>query len=52
MIYSWLGKAAVRYGFRYARRRYRPQAGIAAAGLFVAAAGAAAWWLRRDVPEG
>jgi hypothetical protein len=52
MIYSWVGKTVVRYGLRYARRRYRRQAGIAALGLLLAAAGGAAYWLRRDVPEG
>ena len=52
MIYSWIGKAVVRYGLRYARRRYRRQAGFAAAGLLLAVAGAAAYWLRREVPEG
>lgn len=52
MIYSWIGKAVVRYGFRYARRRYRRQAGIAL-GLAVVAAGAgAAYFLSREVPEG
>ena len=52
MIYNRVGKAAMKFAFRYLRRRYRRQAGIAAAGVFVAAAGAAAWWLRRDVLEG
>ena len=51
MIYGWIGKTVVRYGFRYARRRYRRQAGIAL-GLLLAAAGAAGYWLRHDVPEG
>jgi hypothetical protein len=52
MIYSWIGKAVVRYGLRYARRRYRRQAGIAL-GLLVAALGAAAaYFLSREVPEG
>jgi hypothetical protein len=52
MIYSWIGKTVVRYGLRYARRRYRRPLGIAAAGALVAAAGAAAYWLSREVPEG
>jgi hypothetical protein len=52
MIYGWIGKAVVRYGFRYARRRYRRPAGLAAAGLLLATAGAVAYWLRREVPEG
>ena len=52
MIYGWIGKRVVRYGFRYARRRYRRPAAIVAAGLLAAGVGAAAYWLRRDVPEG
>jgi hypothetical protein len=51
-MYDRLGKAAIKFAFAYLRRRYRRQAGIAAAGVAVAAAGAAAYWLRRDVPEG
>ena len=51
-MYDRVGKAAIKFAFGYLRRRYRRQAGIAAAGLFVAAVGAAAWWLKRDVPEG
>jgi hypothetical protein len=52
MIYSWIGKTVARYAFRYARQRYRRPAAFAAAGLLAAGAGAAAYWLRRDVPEG
>lgn len=52
MIYGRIGKAVVRYGFRYARRRYARPAGIAAIGVLLATAGAAAYWLNRDVPEG
>jgi hypothetical protein len=52
VIYSWIGKTVVRYGFRYARRRYRRQAGIAL-GLLIAGGGAAvAYFLSREVPEG
>ncbi|HEX8050407.1 MAG TPA: hypothetical protein VF504_02980 [Solirubrobacterales bacterium] len=51
MIYSWIGKTVVRYGFRFVRRRYRRQAGIAL-GLLAALAGAAAYLLKREVPEG
>jgi hypothetical protein len=52
MIYGWIGKTVVRYSLRYARQRYRRPAAIAAAGVLLAAAGAAAYWLRREVPEG
>lgn len=51
-MYNRAGKAAVKFAFRYLRRRYQRQAAIAAAGVAVAAAGAAAYWLSRDVPEG
>ena len=52
MMYDRAGKAALKFAFRCLWRRYRREAGIAAAGLAVATAGAVAWWLRRDVPEG
>lgn len=52
MIYSWIGKTAVRYGFRFVRRRYRRQAGIAVGLLAAVTAGGAAYLLKRDVPEG
>jgi hypothetical protein len=52
MIYSWIGKTVVRYGFRFARRRYRRQAGIAVGLLTAAVAGAIAYLLKREVPEG
>jgi hypothetical protein len=52
MIYTWIGKAVVRYGLRYGRRRYGRQAGIAL-GLLIAGGGAAvAYFLTREVPEG
>jgi hypothetical protein len=52
MIYGWFGKAALRFGLRYALRRYQRPAGIATVAALVAATGAAAYWLRREVPEG
>jgi hypothetical protein len=52
MIYSWVGKIVLRYSFRYARQRYRRPAGFVGAGMLLAIAAAAAYWLRRDVPEG
>lgn len=51
MTYDKLGKAAVRFAFRYVRRRYRREirigAGIAVAGIAIAAYAAT-----RNVPEG
>jgi hypothetical protein len=52
MIYSWIGRIVVKYALRYARLRYSKPAGIAAVGLLLAAGGAAAYWLSREVPEG
>jgi hypothetical protein len=51
VIYSAIGRAVVKYGWRFARRRYgrplRIGAGLAAAGL-----GAALYLANRHVPEG
>ncbi len=51
MSYDRLGKAAIRFAFKYVRRRYRRQirigAGIAALALAIAAYAAT-----RNVPEG
>lgn len=51
MTYDKLGKAAIRFAFKYVRRRYRRQirigAGIAALALAIAAYAAT-----RNVPEG
>jgi hypothetical protein len=52
MIYGWIGRTVVRYGFRFLRRRYRRQAGIAAGLLAATVAAAVAYLLRREVPEG
>ncbi|HEX6227866.1 MAG TPA: hypothetical protein VFZ41_00190 [Solirubrobacterales bacterium] len=51
MIYRAIGKAVVKYGFLYVRRRYaRPiQIGL---GLTVVAVGIGAYLASRDVPEG
>ena len=52
MIYTWIGKKVVRYGLRYARRRYSRHAAMAL-GLLLAGAGAGVAYLaKRDVPEG
>jgi len=51
MTYDRLGKAAIRFGVRYARRRYRRQIRI---GIALTAAGLAlaAYLASRNVPEG
>jgi len=51
-MYNRLGKASIRFAFRYVRRRYRRQARIAL-GLGVAAVAAGVAYLAtREVPEG
>jgi hypothetical protein len=52
VIYGWIGKTMLRYGLRYARRRYRRHFGILLGLLVALGGGAAAYWLKRDVPEG
>jgi len=51
MSYDKLGKVAIRFAFRYVRRRYRREirlgAGVAIAGLAIAA-----YVATRNVPEG
>ena len=51
MAYDKLGKVAIRFAFKYVRRRYRRQirigAGVAAVALAIAAYAAT-----RNVPEG
>ena len=51
MAYEKLGKAAIRFAIKYARRRYRRQIRIGA-GLAVAAVAVAAYLASRNVPEG
>jgi hypothetical protein len=50
-MYEWLGKASVRFAFRYARRRYRREARIAL-GFGLLAAAIVAYLAGREVPEG
>jgi len=50
-MYNRLGKASLRFAFRYLRRRYRREARIAL-GVGVAAAAVAAYLATREVPEG
>ncbi|HZJ28722.1 MAG TPA: hypothetical protein VFD37_01900 [Solirubrobacterales bacterium] len=55
MIYRWIGKAVVTYGFAFVRRRYGRQLTFAAAGVAVTGAAlvaGAAYLANRDVPEG
>lgn len=50
-MYDTVGKTAVRFGFRYLRRRYKREIriGIAVAAVFV---GLGAYLASRNVPEG
>jgi len=51
-MYNRLGKASVKFAFRYLRRRYRRESRIAL-GLFGAGIVAAvAYFATREVPEG
>lgn len=50
-MYNRIGKASIKFAFRYARRRYRREVRIAL-GLGIAAAGVAAYLASREVPEG
>lgn len=55
MIYRWIGKAVVTYGFAYARRRYGRQmtvAGVLGAGLIAIGVGAMVRMATKDVAEG
>ena len=51
MAYDRLGKVAIRFAVKYARRRYRRQIRIGA-GIAVVAVGIAAYVASRNVPEG
>lgn len=50
-MYNRIGKASVKFAFRYVRRRYRRETRIAL-GLGVLAAVVAAYLASREVPEG
>jgi hypothetical protein len=50
-MYDRLGKATIRFAFRYVRRRYRREARVGLAVLGVALV-AAAYLASRNVPEG
>jgi hypothetical protein len=50
-MYNRLGKASLKFAFRYVRRRYRRESRIAlAVGIVIACA--AAYLATREVPEG
>ena len=51
-MYNLIGKAMVKFAFRYVRRRYRRQSRIAVGLLGVAAVAIAAYLATREVPEG
>lgn len=50
-MYNRIGKASVKFAFRYLRRRYRREARIAL-GVGIGLAAAAAYLATREVPEG
>lgn len=50
-MYNRIGKASLRFAFRYVRRRYRREARIAL-GLGLVAIAIAAYLASREVPEG
>ena len=50
-MYNRLGRASIRFAFRYLRRRYRREARIAL-GLGIAGVAVAAYLATREVPEG
>jgi hypothetical protein len=51
MTYDKLGRAAIRFALKYVRRRYRRQIRIGA-GIAVAGVAIAAYMASRNVPEG
>lgn len=50
-MYDRIGKASIKFAFRYVRRRYRREARIAL-GLGVIVAALVAYLAAREVPEG
>jgi hypothetical protein len=51
-MYNRLGKASVKFAFRYMRRRYRRESRIALGVVGVGVAAAIAYFAKREVPEG
>jgi hypothetical protein len=50
-MYDRLGKATMKFAFRYVRRRYRREARVAL-GLGIVTVAVAAYLATREVPEG
>jgi ABC-type lipoprotein release transport system permease subunit len=51
-MYNRLGKASVKFAFRYMRRRYRRESRIALGVFGVGIVAAVAYFTKREVPEG
>ena len=51
-MYNRLGKASVKFAFRYVRRRYRRQTRVALGVGLAAVVAGAVYLAGRDVPEG
>jgi hypothetical protein len=51
-MYNRLGRAAVKFAFRYLRRRYRRETRVALGALGVVAVAIVAYLATREVPEG
>jgi hypothetical protein len=51
-MYNRLGKASMKFAFRYMRRRYRRETRIALGVIGVGFAAAVAFFANRDAPEG
>ena len=51
-MYNRLGRASMKFAFRYMRRRYRREARIALGTLGVGFVAAVAYFATRDAPEG
>jgi TRAP-type C4-dicarboxylate transport system permease small subunit len=51
-MYNRTGKIAVKFAFRYLRRRYRRETRIAFGALGVGFVAAVAYFATRDAPEG
>jgi uncharacterized protein involved in exopolysaccharide biosynthesis len=51
-MYNRLGKASMKFAFRYMRRRYRRESRIALGVFGVGVVAAVAYLARREVPEG